>query len=114
MHVSVLTASSSTTNAPQKTDVPPLGTIPIRIAGKIFNLSFSELDNLRRFEYFRNYGEPTKSQTVSLTSEENRLLEALQINDLFKRQFRQYLPNFFNNLQSCNSDTSIFLRNKNF
>jgi hypothetical protein len=84
------------------------GTIPIRIAGQVFNLSFSELDNLRRTEYFRNYG----TSTAKLTDEEERLLKVLQIEEPFKKQFRQYLADFFNNLQSCSSDTTIFLRNK--
>ena len=95
---------------PEKTTMSSIdvyGTKPITIIGKVFNIGFSEYDNLRRIAYFNG----SSLHNPELTRDEKNLLKELQFTKPLEIQFRHQLAEFFQQLESCNTDASIFLRN---
>lgn len=96
----------------------------IKIGQHDFTLNFSENAYRRRSNYYKNFDSnidvnkfvPLKDNIDSenfdvegLTNSERALLSALGIDNIMERSLQKYMPDFFQSLLDCNTDTKLTL-----
>jgi hypothetical protein len=77
----------------------------VRISNKSYTIKQLPADRIRRRAYFL-----TRDETKALTDDETRLLTDLGIDSVMINQLRLYLPAFFDNIQNCNTDAGMILK----
>ena len=74
----------------------------IMLDGNSYIIDLTPADRIRRTLYFRNGSRP-------LTPDERRLLDDLGIDPIMEQTLRTELPDFFNQLPACQSNTNLVL-----
>ena len=84
----------------------------VKVSNKSYSVSQLPTDCARRRKYFNTFKEDTGSGNGELTSEESQILKDLGMDAKMINTLKMYLPIFFDNLQSCSSDSSLILNKK--
>jgi len=72
--------------------------------GRPYNINITPADRIRRTLYFQN-------GSTQLTADERTLLDDLGFDPILELSLRTHLPDFFNQLPKCQSNTSLVLDN---
>jgi len=80
----------------------------VKIGQYSFELNFSDEAYNRRRDYFNNVG-CDNIDDDKLTEPERDLLNALGIDRIMERSLHKFMPDFFQSLRICNTDTKLTL-----
>jgi len=77
----------------------------VKLANKTFTIGTTLADKARRSDYVRD-------PSLKLSKEEQDVLKAVGVGEEMESRLRPYMPDFFDALPDCQSDTSLYLHKK--
>jgi len=77
----------------------------VKLANKTFTIGTTLADKARRSDYVRDL-------SLTLSKEEQAVLKAVGVGEDMEARLRPYMPDFFDALPDCQTDTSLYLHKK--